>query len=482
MATTTGKELPFPKTQEEMTKYRSDYTFTEGKWYDQTQPTLGAIQTGVSAVAEKASALQTAISAGDLTEGAGAVQPITPDSTAGDAGAAIINASGVGTMMQSMLDQMTSAQERSDKLAEQQQTWFQKLTSKTTKSQTELLAEHQEKWGMPETFQQMKDITALTLPLQQQIADLTNREQREIDINEASAKPQPLIDREANAITNKYNKLKAPIATQLNAYAAQTQALQGNLSIANQFATQAVNAATYDQEFEYNQIKDFMSINQGFLDTLKADERFYFTNALALSKETLDIARSDANYIEQLSLQFPQAGISLASDTRASATSKASAWSGQQPSEFALWKQKQDYAAGLAETTGDGLAVFGDDEGNQYDLGTISGLNQFKVDNPDYTYADMNAFLDQNVKGMDASTRKQLLEGSDFKQDTKMDKQGVIDWAREQFESDYSKDEIKTALLETYPKDWVNEAIDSLEYTWLEKGINWLTGGRFQKQ
>ena len=79
MATTTGKELPFPKTQEEMTKYRSDYTFTEGKWYDQTQPTLGAIQTGVAGVTEKTSALQTAISAGDLTEGAGMNVPDIPN-------------------------------------------------------------------------------------------------------------------------------------------------------------------------------------------------------------------------------------------------------------------------------------------------------------------------------------------------------------------------------------------------------------------
>ncbi|MHA1482693.1 MAG: hypothetical protein ACTSQA_04555 [Candidatus Heimdallarchaeaceae archaeon] len=42
MATTLGKELPFPKTQEEMTKYRSNYTFSGGKWYTKAPPTLTA--------------------------------------------------------------------------------------------------------------------------------------------------------------------------------------------------------------------------------------------------------------------------------------------------------------------------------------------------------------------------------------------------------------------------------------------------------
>jgi len=328
-----------------MTKYRSDYTFSEGKWYTKAppgQPTMESIQAGIAGVKSRIPSIKTgieALSASDLTEGAGQIEPVMSDTTtAGDAGTAITNASGVGTMMQSMLDSQQASQERSDKLMEQQQTWFQKLMGKEKKPQTELLAEQQEKWGVSETFQQMKDITALTLPLQTQMADITNREQRELDRNEATAKPQPLIDREANAITNKYAKMKAPIATQLNAYAAQTQTLQGNLSIANQFATQAVNAATYDQEFEYNRIKDFMSINQGFIDSLKSDERFYFTNALALSKDALDTARAEKNSVMSMMLQYPKAGIT-AQDTLQEASAKASAWSGVQPSEFELWKR-----------------------------------------------------------------------------------------------------------------------------------------------
>jgi len=64
--------------------------------------------------------------------------------------------------------------------------------------------------------------------------------------------------------------------------------------------------------------------------------------------------------------------------------------------------------------TDDGLAVFTDASGTEYDFGKVEGLNKYLADNPEYTYADMNAFLDKNVKGMDASTRKGLLDSSDF--------------------------------------------------------------------
>jgi len=124
--------------------------------------------------------------------------------------------------------------------------------------------------------------------------------------------------------------MSAPIASQLNAYAAQMNALQGNLSIAQSFANQAVKAATYDQEFAYNQMKDFISINQTFLNSLKDDQRFLFTTALNLREDELNQAREDKTNVSNLMLQYPNAGITL-DDTIDEATRKASEWSAVQP-------------------------------------------------------------------------------------------------------------------------------------------------------
>jgi len=414
-------------------------------------------------IQEKQSVLQTATTAGygigtgkdipaDILAGEPAIVPIIPEEVPVEEGySAIMGAGGVGTMMQAIQDQYEKDRELSMKQYEDSKGIIQKYLDKR-KSSEAILAEQQEKWGLSESFQQIKDITALTLPLQQQIADITIQETAEIDRASQMGMSEGWLRRKETEIHNKYNKLKAPIATQLNAYAAQAQTLQGNLGMANQFANQAVQAATYDQEFEYNTIKAFMDLNNDFLQSLKADQRFYFTNALDIAKSNFDLARSDKSSVMNLMLQYPNAGITI-NDTIDSATSKASGWAGTQPITT-------DVPTG-------GVAVFADDEGNQYDLGTIEGLNQFKVAHPDYTYADMNAFLDQNIKGMDASTRKQLLDGSDFKEeemerayDTSFYKTAV----RKSLKSDYKRNvsEFIIAMKDNF-KDLTNKDIEMLK-------------------
>ena len=72
--------------------------------------------------------------------------------------------------------------------------------------------------------------------------------------------------------------------------------------------------------------------------------------------------------------------------------------------------------AGVGGPTATGIAMVQVSEtGKSYDFGTVEGLNAFKKDYPDYSYEEMNAWMDVNVKTLDAATRKSLLEKSDFK-------------------------------------------------------------------
>jgi len=246
-----------------------------------------------------------------------------PDvTTAPDGASGITSATGQSDMLKAMSETLKKQQEAIDKASETQKTWIEKLSGKDKTSQADTLAAQQEKYNISGKLTQIEDITNLTLPLQTQLADLTNRKQREIDRNDARLASSVAKDREANAIDLKYAKMQAPIATQLNAYAAQAQAIQGNLDIANQYISQAVNAATYDQEFEYNQMRDFMSINQNYIDNLTSSQQHLFDQALSIKRDELDYARADKTQVGNLMLEYPSAGISM-SDTFDEAVAKA---------------------------------------------------------------------------------------------------------------------------------------------------------------
>jgi len=248
------------------------------------------------------------------------------DTTAPNGTTANNSALGTNDMMSATLkryqDELANRQE-------QQQTWIQKLAGQKSKSKADLLAEQQQQYGVTDMVSQIQGITNLTLPLQQQLADLSNRQQREIDRNDSRLASTIAKDREANVITLKYAKMQAPIATQLNAYAAQAQVIQGNMTAANQFITQAVNAAVYDQEYEYNRTRDMIDLNKDFINGLKSDEKWLFTNMLNMKQNELDDAKTEKTAIGNLMLNYPKAGI-IMNDSYSDAVAKATAWSGSQ--------------------------------------------------------------------------------------------------------------------------------------------------------
>jgi len=364
MATTLGKELPFPKTQAEMTKYRSNYTFSGGKWYTKAPPTLTAqdreefttrnttirpktekpsfesIQAGIAGVKSQIPSIQqgiSALSATDLTDGAGQVQPVISDTTtAVDANNAILNTTGITSMVDTLLAQRDKEiADIKEQQVEKQSFWTKMLGNK--KSSEEILKEKYTAVEESPAYKETQRIKALIEPLNLQIAELSNQETAEIENARTLGMSEGWMTRKETAVHNKYNRLKAPIATMMNAHAANALLYQGEVDEARKYAYAAANAAVYDQEFEYNTIKDFMDRNDDFLNSLKETERFYFTNALALSKDALDTARSDKNSVMSMMLQYPKAGIT-AQDTLQEASAKASAWSGEQTSE-GVWAE-----------------------------------------------------------------------------------------------------------------------------------------------
>jgi hypothetical protein len=321
-----------------------------GQTADQTakpeQTTLQEIQNRINEIKAQVPTVQSGVEqlSADQLEDTGDDVDI-PDGDTKDANEAITQAGSVSDMMNAVLGQQKEQQEFYQKQFEQSQKQLTEAVEGRT-GQADILKQQMEEWGVKDIFKQIQDITALTVPLQEQLSKIDLQQQNELDALRERTGGLTWATREEANVVNKYNRMKAPIAAQLNAYASQAQALQGNLSIANQFATQAVNAATYDQEFDYNVTRDFIQMNQDFINNLNQNDQQFFNTLLQLKGSELEQARNDKSFVMEGMRDYPNAGITV-NDTIEQATIKASAWSGKQPSEFELWKQKVDYEAGV---------------------------------------------------------------------------------------------------------------------------------------
>ena len=77
-------------------------------------------------------------------------------------------------------------------------------------------------------------------------------------------------------------------------------------------------------------------------------------------------------------------------------------------------KQMVFWSAELAKKKETAKGLFIDSAtGKSYDFGTVAGLKQFKADYPEYTYEDINAYMDANLK-LDTKTREGLLKAAGY--------------------------------------------------------------------
>jgi len=166
--------------------------------------------------------------------------------------------------------------------------WLTQLSKKIFKEKQRTALEEWEeqlkKYKVPETFEQIQALTKDIEPLRQQLIELEKEEQERLLQAEQRMAPMTFIRGEKALIQRQYAIQKATLAAQIQAKAAQIQALSGNIAIARQLANQAVRAMTYDQEFEYNRLRDFIRLNQSFLESL-SEERRQTINLLLREKE-----------------------------------------------------------------------------------------------------------------------------------------------------------------------------------------------------
>ena len=428
------------------------------------QPTLESISAGIAGVAAQVPGIQAGIkelSATDLVDGAGTIDPVVGGTTvAGDGDTAISNTTGIQEMLDTMQTQHDKEVADLKKQQEDNRSFFTKMLDKKTSSKDILKEEYEAVEDSP-AYKEVKRIKALIEPLNLQMADLSNKETAEIENARNLGMSEGWMDRKETELHNKYNRLKAPIATMLNAHAANALLYQGEVDEAYKYAYAAANAATYDQEFEYNTMKDFMDRNDDFLNSLQETDRFYFTNALDLAKDSLNIARDDANYVMDLQMQSGgQAGINP-NDTRQQAQAKFARWSGQQTGEVDLLSVSEAKSLGVPYgTTRQDAMNMGLTPGEGDDITTEQykgGLSADKADG--MTYEDAIASYG-HVLNLDYIDRR-YKKGKYFLQETE------IKETKEEIEADKEREKNIKTYEEKYENKEVHRLREELDGGWI---------------
>ncbi len=169
----------------------------------------------------------------------------------------------------------------------------EKIIKKERRSAAEELEEQFKKYGIPETFERIQRLTEEIEPLKEQLINLEKEEQEALLKAEQRMAPMVFIRGEKALIQRQYAAQKAALAAQIQAKAAQIEALQGNIQLAQQLAKQAVNAMTYDEEWEYRRLYDFIRLNQSFIDSLSAERRWFLNQLLEEKREELERKRQE---------------------------------------------------------------------------------------------------------------------------------------------------------------------------------------------
>jgi len=451
--------------------------------------TLEEIQLKVDEVKSKIPGIKQgieALSASDLSEGASAVdvpdigdQPTTAGTVSNGAGSTADTAVAVvDAEEQRLKDEAEARQKEIDEAAKVKQNWLDKLTT-TGKTSEEKLAEEEEEAGVAGLSDDAKAQKLKVAGIQGDLAKLESRYLVDVDREGDRLASSGAIGLAENKITREYKRDKAYLSADLYAEAAVLDVYSGNLTDAKNAAKDAVTAFMYDQEQEVKRFEYLYDYHSDFLDSLKAEDKAIVDEAKLKAEEEKAKVEAEKYQIMEWKMKYPNSGILLA-DTVEEATLKIEDQLRGQVDLLSVSEAKSlgvPYGTTRQDAMGLTPGEPDEEDGNDWDK-----ARQFITDNPTGTYTELLNGI-REYTGLSLTDSKSVLTEKGIKEveeDTKMDKQEMIDWAKEQYEGDYDKDEVRASLAK-YPKEWVDEAIDKLDYTWFEKATNWATGGWLNK-
>jgi len=168
-------------------------------------------------------------------------------------------------------------------------------------SAQETLNQQMESSGINQALQQSNTLIAEANVIREGIAKLEDAKNQEIlSMRERGGVSQVTLNARENIAEMKWNSRISAESAKLSGYAATIDALNGNITRAQSFITQAVNAATYDQEQNLNRLTQTYEMNKDLFSSLGSQYQNAFNQAINIRQQELADAKAEKTAILNL--------------------------------------------------------------------------------------------------------------------------------------------------------------------------------------
>lgn len=190
---------------------------------------------------------------------------------------------------------------------EKEKTWMEKMTEFLgRRTKTEELMKRYEEEIKPQLEQQQSLLTEIT-SLNEQIANLKAEQQERLDKAEERLAPMTFIRGEQALIQRTYDRRIANLTALMGVKASLYDAVRGNIESARRWINDIVNAATYDQQFEWQVLSTMTSRYETEINQLGAEYRNWLNNLVDLKQNELRYAQEEKRQILEWMIQYPNA-------------------------------------------------------------------------------------------------------------------------------------------------------------------------------
>lgn len=211
-----------------------------------------------------------------------------PVAVGGSVASASASASGLSVFQQSILQELTKVQEQRQAAEQKNQGLLAKLTQKNTVDTAEVRQNVFQELGLPEGFtgDTLRQITGIVGEIdslnQRLIASEQLEQQRLLAAEQQQGIPRDIISNEKVEISREAAITQAAISASIQAKAATAQMLRGNVQMAEDLVSQAIDLELFDIQQQRQDMEFIFSNYQDEISVLSRREQ-----------QLLDIARDD---------------------------------------------------------------------------------------------------------------------------------------------------------------------------------------------
>jgi len=209
-----------------------------------------------------------------------------------------------------LIDLLQADLEARRKAEEERKGWMEKmaeLLGKRTKTQELLTA--REEADIEKLIAERKILFEEAMALQKQITDLQAERDKALLISEGRKAPLAFIRGEQAEINRRYESRIANLNAQLGYKMAMYQAKTGEINEARTWINDIVNAATYDQEYDFRVLSTMLNLHNAEYTELGRDIRATIGQIVDLQQQMLALNRTELREKANMMIQVAQQGI-----------------------------------------------------------------------------------------------------------------------------------------------------------------------------